>query len=433
MMPVKIREGAMAMLEVKSVPNLLGTPVSYAYAVKAGPWIFLTGHEAFDFESGIPEEVAGPSGFPLFGRPRSRREGDFILQRMRRILREFGSDLGNGVRLDQYYPTPAAVDPYHMARHAEFGDYIPPSTSVVMERCFAAEINISTSLIAVMPGYEIHKIYPPGVGSAPSSGFVPAVVCDDFVFVAGQMAHNAGHGLDPQAHVPDHSAWAGSEIRKQTEFLIVEKLKPALEAAGSSLEQSLKAQIYLARVDDFPDFVDVWNRHYADIPCAVTVVPTKSFATVGGIIEINLLALTNTATRKKQVIAADIPGMAAYGPCVRVGEFLLPSGLMAIGHDGDVAGKTVSPGFATLSHGGYTQAATVYDYAEALCRIAGTSMGNMLRAQYFVSDLTAFPGIAMAWSAKIGTQPHPFVCIQMPPAMPAAGVLLIADFWISVL
>jgi enamine deaminase RidA (YjgF/YER057c/UK114 family) len=29
------------------------------------------------------------------------------------------------------------------------------------------------------------------------------------------------------------------------------------EAAGSSLEQSLKAQIYLARVDDFPDFVDV--------------------------------------------------------------------------------------------------------------------------------------------------------------------------------
>jgi hypothetical protein len=47
--------------------------------------------------------------------------------------------------------------------------------------------------------------------------------------------------------------------------------------------------------------------------------------------------------------------------------------------------------------------------------------------------LTAFPGIAMAWTAKIGAQPHPFVCIQTPPAMPAPGVLLIADFWISVL
>jgi enamine deaminase RidA (YjgF/YER057c/UK114 family) len=340
-----VGEDGMAGLEVKSV-NLLGTPVSYAYAVKAGPWIFLTGHEAFDFAGGTPEAVAGPAGFPLFGRPRSRREGDFILQRMRRILQEFGADLSNGVRLDQVYPNPAAVAAYHLARHAEFGDYIPPSTSVVMERCFAADTTISTSLIAVAAeaGYEIRKVYPPGVASAPTSGFVPAVVCDDFVFVAGQMAHNPGEGLDPRAHVPEHSAWAGSEIRKQSEFLISEKLKPALEAAGSSLEQSVKAQVYLARVEDFPDFIDVWNRHYQNIPCAVTVVPTKSFATVGGIIEINLIALTNTARRKKEVITADIPGMAAYGPCLRVGEFLLPSGLMAVGHDGHVVGNRVSPG-----------------------------------------------------------------------------------------
>ena len=87
-------------------------------------------------------------------------------------------------------------------------------------------------------GYEIHQIYPPGVASAPTSGFVPAVVCNEFVFVAGQMAHNAGAGLDPRVIVPEHAAWAGIPIRKQTEFLILEKLKPALEAAGSSLEQS---------------------------------------------------------------------------------------------------------------------------------------------------------------------------------------------------
>ncbi|HEY1301690.1 MAG TPA: hypothetical protein VGF07_14410, partial [Stellaceae bacterium] len=90
----------MPAIEVKSVDNLLGTPVGYAYAVKAGPWIFLTGHEAFDFGAGVPEEVAGPSGFPLYGAARSRREGDFILQRMRGILREMGADLANAVRLD---------------------------------------------------------------------------------------------------------------------------------------------------------------------------------------------------------------------------------------------------------------------------------------------------------------------------------------------
>ena len=423
----------MARLEVKSA-KLLGTPVEYAYAVKAGPWIFLTGHEAFDFESGIPEAVAGPPGFPMFGRSRSRREGDFILQRMRRILREFGSDLSHAVRLDQYYPNPAAVTAYHLARHAEFGDYIPPSTSVVMERCFAGETTISTSLIAIASdaGHDIRKIHPAGVASAPTSGFVPAVVCDDFVFVAGQMAHNPGQGLDPRAHVPEHSAWAGTEIRKQTEFLIEHKLKPALAAAGSALERSVKAQVYLARIDDLPDFLDVWNTHYANIPCALTVVPTKSFATIGGIIEINLIALTNTARREKEVVEADVPEMAASGPCIRAGEFLLPSGLMAIGRDGQIAGKAVSPGFTGLSHAGYVQAAAVYDYAEGLCRAAGASMANVVRAQYFVSDVAAFPGIAMAWSTRFGEQPHPFVCIQTPTVMPAPAAALIADFWIYV-
>ena len=426
----------MAALEVRAVENLLGTAVSYAYAVKAGPWIFLNGHEAFDFASGSPEEVVGPAGFPRYGRSRSRREGDFILHRMRRILAEFGADLAHGVRLDQYYPNPQAVAAYHLARHAEFADYIPPSTSVVMERCFGADSTISTSMIAVVPGpgYEIRKVHPEGVASAPTSGFVPTVVCNEFVFVAGQMAHNPGQGLDPRAHVPEHSAWAGMEIRKQTEYLILHKLKPALEAAGSSLAQSLKAQIYLAHTEDFPDFIDVWNEHYANIPCAITVVPTKSFATIGGIIEINLVALTNSATREKQVIAADIPGMAAYGPCIKVGEFLLPSGLMAIGHDGHVVGKAQSPAFAGLAHAGYTQAAAVYDYAEALCHAAGTTMAtNALRALYFVPEVSQFPGIAMAWAARFGAAPHPFVCIQTPPAMPAPGMALIADFWISTL
>src|SRR5947208_3055431 len=179
---------------------------------------------------------------------KSRREADFSFRRIRRVLEEFGADFAHSVRLDQYYPNPQAVAAYHLARHDAFGEYIPPSTSVVMERCFGGGSTISTSLIAVVPeaGYEINKIYPPGVASSPTSGFVPAVICNEFVFVAGQMAHNPGTGLDLRASVPEHSAWAGTPIRKQTEYLIFEKLKPALEAAGSSLEPSLQAQIYLA-------------------------------------------------------------------------------------------------------------------------------------------------------------------------------------------
>src|SRR6185369_10650928 len=90
-------------ITVKSVDRVAGTAVSYAYAVKAGPFIFLNGHEAYDFEKGLAPEVEGPPGYALSGRPPLRREADYILRRMRTILKDFGSDLTQTVRVDQYY------------------------------------------------------------------------------------------------------------------------------------------------------------------------------------------------------------------------------------------------------------------------------------------------------------------------------------------
>ena len=55
-----------------------------------------------------------------------------------------------------------------------------------------------------------------------------------------------------------------------------------MKSAGSSLQNAVKAQVYIEGVENFPDFYDVWSEHFANIPCALTVVPTKSFATVGG-------------------------------------------------------------------------------------------------------------------------------------------------------
>ena len=81
-------------LDVRSVENLLGMSVPYAYAVRAGPWLFLTGHEAYDWRTGMVDEaVSGPPGYSLFGHHhKSRREADFIFRRMRRVLEEFGAD-----------------------------------------------------------------------------------------------------------------------------------------------------------------------------------------------------------------------------------------------------------------------------------------------------------------------------------------------------
>ena len=256
----------MANIEIRSVEGLAGSGVPYAYAVKAGPWLFLTGHEAFDFATGPAPEVEGPAGFPSFGAPRLKREAEYILKRMRKTLAEFGSDFKSSVRVDQYYPVFEAVRAYQLARHGEFGDYIPPSTSVLMERLFKANSHICMSMIAVVPGkdYEIGKLYPKEVPVPIGSFFVPAITCNDFVFVAGQMATDENQ-LDPSVKLPKEVRnWGGpNAVRRQTEFVIKKRLEPALKAGGSSWQNILKAQIYVPTAADIPDALDVWQQHVA--------------------------------------------------------------------------------------------------------------------------------------------------------------------------
>src|SRR6185503_13291791 len=253
-----------ANIEVRSVDGLAGSAVPYAYAVKAGPWLFLTGHEAFDFAAGPAPEVEGPAGFPSFGAPRLKREAQYLLKRMRNTLAEFGSDFKSSVRVDQYYPVFEAVRAYQLARHSEFGDYIPPSTSVLMERLFKADSHISMSMIAVVPGkdYAIGKLYPKEVPVPVGSFFVPAITCNDFVFVAGQMASDE-NALDPAVRLPKELRnWGGpNAVRRQTEFIIKKRLEPALKAGDSSWQNVLKAQVYVPSAADIPDALDVWRSH----------------------------------------------------------------------------------------------------------------------------------------------------------------------------
>ena len=421
-----------AALTVKAVERLAGSGTRLAYAVKAGPWIFLNGHEAFDFERGLAPEVEGPSGHRLSGRPPLRREADYILQRMRTILKEFGCDLANAVRVDQYYTRGQAVHAYHLARFAEFGGYIPPSTSIIMPRCFTARTNIHTSMIAVVPGknWTIEKITLPGEAIS-ASGYNPAVVVNDFVFVAGNQAFVESGELGPGVAMPPARNWGGeSAFRRQAHYVIRKRLEPSLKAAGSALEHSLKAQVYIRGVDNFPDFIDVWSQYFRDIPCALTLVPAKDYSSTESMLEINLIALKTGATRRKEVVKVGIPALATYGPCLRAGELVFPSGLMAITDDGRVPGADNAAAFDALALAGQAQGALLHRYAEGICEAVGVAMGNVVRAQYFLTDIRDFAGVAAAWSDRCGDGPHPFAAVQVPGPLPTSGAAIIGDFWI---
>ena len=409
--------------------RLVGSAVNYAYAVKAGPLVFLNGHEGYDFAAGAVPTVEGAAGFPEYGKPRLRREADFIFERMGETLKSLGTDFAHSVRLDQYYTEANAVRAYHLARFAALGKYVPPSTSILTERCFGGRSNMTTSLVAVLPDpqWEVKGVYPESARVSAFSGYAPAVVANDFVFAAGAGPEDKDM-LDTNTPQGPHRRW-GSElpIRRQAESAL-KRIEGTLKAAGTSLANCLKAQVHIAGEENFPDFLDVWNEHVGAGPAALTVTPAKGFASVEMILEINYILLKDGARRKKEIVRADIPELASYSPAVRAGEFVFSPGLLPLQRDGSVAGVAQGDNFEGLCLRSELQANTIYDHAEAIANAAGTSMRNVVRIDYWVSDIREFPGVALAWAGRYGKAPHPFACV-VTPRLAAPRATVMADFW----
>ena len=411
-----------------------GTDIVYAQGVRAGSWLFFTGHMASDFEHGLAAEVVGKPGLPLGLPPRYRREGDFIISRFARLIAAEGGDLRHIVRVDQYYPDAQVVNAYQRARKAVLGDFVPPSTSVLMDELLVAGANMDVSMVAVLPGggREPRPAQPEGVPVPQHSGFIASLISGDYVFVAGQMPNNEEMtGIAKPAYRPPNAVWNGTDIRLQTEFLIASRLKPALEAGGSSLQNAIKAQVYLTNIADLPEFLDVWNSHFGAHPCALTVVATKGLALLESIIEINIFGLRDEAKVKKQIIEHKGSQHMRLGPAaVRAGDLLCLSALYAADADGAIAPVRDTAGLKYVGAPAHREMDAILSAADDICSAAGASLANLLRVNHFVGDLAVVYPALRAWQDKLAGAPIPFGAVRTPSPMPVPGCNIVADMWV---
>ena len=424
------------MADVKCIAptRIGGTDITYAQGMRAGSWLFFTGHMASDFEHGLAAAVAGKPGLPLGSPPRYRREGDFIIDRFARLIAAEGGDLRHIVRVDQYYPDAQVVNAYQRARKAVLKEFVPPSTSVLMDELLVAGANMDVSMIAVLPGGERtpRPAQPDGVPVPQHSGFIASLISGDYVFVAGQMPNNEEMtGIAKPAYRPPNALWNGTDIRLQTEFLISSRLKPALEAGGSSLKNAIKAQVYLTNIDDLPEFLDVWNGHFGDHPCALTVVATKGLALVESILEINIFGLRDSAKIKKQIIDHKASQHMRLGPAaVRAGDLLCLSGLYAADADGAIPQVRDTAGLKYFGAPAHHEMQAILTAAGEICGAAGASISNLLRVNHFVSDLNLVYPALCAWQETLAGAPIPFGAVRTPTPMPVPGCNVVADIWV---
>jgi enamine deaminase RidA (YjgF/YER057c/UK114 family) len=424
------------MVDVKCIAptRIGGTDIEYAQGVRAGPWLFFTGHMASDFEHGLAAPVAGKPGLPLGSPPRYRREGDFIIDRFAKLVAAEGGDLRHIVRVDQYYPDVQVVNAYQRARKAVLKEFVPPSTSVLMDALLVEGVNMDVSMVAVLPGggREPKPAQPEGVPVPQHSGFIASLVSGDYVFVAGQMPNNEEMtGIAKPAYRPPNAVWNGTDIRLQTEFLITSRLKPALEAGGSSLQNAIKAQVYLTNINDLPEFLDVWNGHFRGNPCALTVVATKGLALLESILEINIFGVRDNGKTKKEIVEHKASQHMRLGPAaVRAGDLLCLSALYAADANGAIPSVRDTAGLKYFGAPAHHEMRAILGAADDICRTAGASIANLLRVNHFVGDLNAIYPALHAWQEQLAGAPIPFGAVRTPPPMPVPGCNIVADMWV---
>ncbi|MDR0662793.1 MAG: RidA family protein [Spirochaetaceae bacterium] len=104
------------------------------------------------------------------------------------------------------------------------------------------------------------------------------IVSDNFVFTSGQIPL-----------CPETGGIVGRDITEQTEQAI-KNLKAVLEAAGSGLERVIKTTCFLATMDDFVPFNEVYSRHFPERPARSTIavkqLPKNALVEIEAVAEI---------------------------------------------------------------------------------------------------------------------------------------------------
>ena len=418
--------------EVINPVELGNGKVIYAPGIRAGQWVFATGHMAQDYGAGIASDVLR-EGAPNSAGPRRSREAGRIFDNVESVLANAGAGLDRVVRTDQYYTTAAMVPPFQAERKHRFGSLIPPSTSIVQQGLLLPGAELDWQVIALAKdGPAIRHIDAPTLRSRPTAGYSPALTVGDYVFIPGctamaQHGEPSRNGVAVDALIEEGLQWAGEPIRKEVGFIIEERLLPSLSLAGVEAADVIKAQIYLCEPEECATVHSVWKEYFDSGALSVIPCAKHGLAPVDGKVEINLIAYRGSGSVVDASVTMPFENQVQ---AVRTEDLLFLSALMAIDETGlspTVSVDARQPFFCSAAE---SQTDLILEMADTLCRSAGTSLSNVVRAQHFLTDMRDFYSVQRAWQNRLPGQPIPFSAIEVPGPLPVPDASIMLDLWV---
>src|SRR3989442_1900731 len=371
-----------------AVPGIPKPLASYTPAARAGDLVFAAGHLASDFKQGVAPEARVDPAFPFYGSA-IKKQTRYILENLARTFEAAGTSLSHVVKA-QVFLTDLAPFAGFDEVWREFFPTPPPRTTIGTSGLLVPGCLVEVDLTATMPRSAGRVVR--SAGPRPLASYSEAVVAGDLAFAAGQLASDFKIGIPREARVDPAFPYYGSEIKRQTRYLLG-NLARTFEAAGTSLDRVVKAQGFPTDLHNFFAFDEVWREFFPIAPPRTTI-GTTGLLVQDTLVEIDLIAALPSA-RAQAISVPDIPRpLAHYTPATRVGDLVFAAGQIASDYQTGIP-REARVDAAFPFYGSDIQRQTRYGLGNLAKNLqaARTPLDPVVKAQVFHTDLAHFPGL----------------------------------------
>jgi reactive intermediate/imine deaminase len=257
----------------------------------------------------------------------------------------------------------------------------------------------------------------------PLAHYTEATIAGGLAFLAGQLPSDFKNGVPAEARKDPNFPYYGSDIKLQARF-ILNNIKNTLQAAGSSFDHVVKAQVFLTDLKDFAGFDEVWREFFA-VPPPRTTVGTSGLLVKDALIEIDLISALPESGGLIAISSSNPKPLAAYTEATRVGDFVFAAGQLASDFKTGVPKEArKDPNFPFYGSDIKLQTRFVMEHLKNTFAAAGTTLDHVVKAQVFLIDLDHFAAFDEVWREYF----------KVPPPRTTVGVtgLLIKDSLIEI-
>jgi len=391
-------------VKIEIVKSAAPRPLAhYAEAVVAGPWVFAAGQIASDYRTGVPEAARRHPSFPYYASD-IKLQTRYVLENLKRTFAAAGSALDNVVKA-QVFLTDLNDFVGFDEVWKEYFKVPPARTTVGTTGLLVKDTLVEIDLIGFVPGRGVDRQAVKSGAPRPLAHYTEAFRVGDLVFAAGQIASDYKDGVPDAARRHPSFPYYASDIKLQTHY-VLENLKQTFAAAGSALDNVVKAQVFLTDLNNFHAFDEVW-KEYFKVPPARTTVGTTGLLVKDTLVEIDLIGFVSGRGIDKIPIKSGAPRpLAHYNEAFRVGDLVFAAGQIASDYQTGVPAQARRhPNFPYYASDIKLQTRYVLDNLRQTFAAAGSSLDRVVKAQVFLTDLANFHAFDEVWKEYFPVPP----------------------------